>query len=75
MKISMGRLVIDKRFSWFVKAGVGVSRFLGADETKDKVSFHVGGGVDIKMAKHWSFQPAAYILLKICVSDTWYCAP
>ena len=46
MKISMGRLVIDKRFSWFVKAGVGVSRFLGADETKDKVSFHVGGGVD-----------------------------
>ena len=48
MKISMGRLVIDKRFSWFVKAGVGVSRFLGADETKDKVSFHVGGGVDIK---------------------------
>ena len=59
MKISMGRLVIDKRFSWFVKAGVGVSRFLGADETKDKVSFHVGGGVDIKMAKHWSFQPAA----------------
>ncbi len=43
MKISMGRLVIDVAFSWFVKAGVGVSRFLGADETKDKVSFHVGG--------------------------------
>ena len=44
MKISMGRLVIDKRFSWFVKAGVGVSRFLGADQTKEITSFHVGGG-------------------------------
>ena len=72
MKISMGRLVIDKRFSWFVKAGVGVSRFLGADETKDKVSFHVGGGVDIKMAKHWSFQPAAYIAYREMEGNTWY---
>ena len=72
MKISMGRLVIDKRFSWFVKAGVGVSRFLGADETKDKVSFHVGGGVDIKMAKHWSFQPAAYIAHREMEGNTWY---
>lgn len=72
MKISMGRLVIDKRFSWFVKAGVGVSRFLGADETKDKMSFHVGGGVDIKMAKHWSFQPAAYIAHREMEGNTWY---
>ena len=71
MKISMGREVISKRFAWFAKAGVGVSRFLGADDTKDKISFHIGGGVDIKLAKHWSFQPAAYIAYREMKSNLW----
>jgi len=71
IRISMGRQVIDKRFSWFVKAGAGVSRFLGNDETKDKFSFHVGGGVDMKLAKHWSFQPAAYIAYREMQSNMW----
>lgn len=42
MKISMGRLVIDKRFSWFVKAGVGVSRFWVLTRRKIKCLFMSG---------------------------------
>lgn len=71
MRILMGRQVIADRFAWFVKAGVGVSRFLGADVPKDKVSFHVGGGVDIKLSKHWSFQPAAYIAYREMEDNLW----
>lgn len=70
MRISMGRKIIDGTY-WFVKAGAGISRFLGADDTKNMVAFHIGGGVDIKMAKHWSFQPAAYIAYREMEANMW----
>lgn len=60
LRISMGRKVITGSY-WFVKAGAGIGRFLGGDNVKNKESFHIGGGIDIKLGKHWSFQPAAYI--------------
>lgn len=71
LKISMGRQVIQKRFSWFVKAGAGISRFIDTEETKSNFSFHAGGGVDIKLAKHWSFQPAAYIAYREMQGNDW----
>lgn len=70
MKISMGRKIIDGTY-WFVKAGVGLSRFLGADDIKNNVGFHIGGGIDIKLAKHWSFQPAAYIAYRELEANMW----
>lgn len=71
MQIEMGRLVMD-RFSWFVKAGVGASRFLSCDDTKDKLSFHAGVGIDLKLSKHWAFQPAAYIAYREMKANTWH---
>lgn len=71
MMISMGRQIIQKRSSWFVKAGAGISRFIDTEETKSNFSFHAGGGVDVKMAKHWSFQIAAYIAYREMQGNDW----
>lgn len=55
--VRMDEQFIPKRFSWFAKAGVGVS-LISVEGGVKKPSFYIGAGADIKLSKHWSFQPA-----------------
>ena len=55
--VRMDEQFIPKRFSWFAKAGVGVCLMSDGEGVK-KPSFHLGAGIDLKLSKHWSFQPA-----------------
>lgn len=55
--VRMDEQFIPKRFSWFAKAGVGISLISDGDGVK-KPSFSIGAGIDLKLSKHWSFQPA-----------------
>lgn len=77
MKIQMRSQVIAKRFSWFVKAGIGVSQFTGAENIlfseanpSGNITCYGGAGVDIKLGKHWAFQPA--VMLTYCQIEDGY---
>ncbi|MDE5701912.1 outer membrane beta-barrel protein [uncultured Bacteroides sp.] len=64
--VRMDEQFIPKRFSWFAKAGVGVCLISDGIGVK-KPSFHLGAGIDLKLSKHWSFQPA----LQFVYSNMW----
>lgn len=63
MKIRMTNQIISKRFSWFVKAGIGFDFITGgyADVLK-RASYSVGVGFDYKLSKHWALQPALHFV-------------
>ena len=67
MKIKMRTQVMD-RFSWFIKAGIGTSQFIGADYTmfseenpEGNLTYYGGAGIDIRLGRHWSFQTAVIL--------------
>ncbi len=63
IKIEMADQVIAKRFSWFMKAGIGFDYGSGQDmEIMDNPSYSFGVGVDWKLSKHWTLQPALYFV-------------
>ncbi|WP_297971932.1 outer membrane beta-barrel protein [uncultured Bacteroides sp.] len=64
--VRMDEQFVPKRFSWFAKAGVGVSLISDGIGVK-KPAFHLGAGIDLKLSKHWSFQPA----LQFVYSNMW----
>lgn len=58
--VEMRTAVMD-RFSWYVKGGIEFAGLINDIVLKDGVGFHAGAGVDIKMSRHWAFQPALYL--------------
>lgn len=63
MRIQM-RTQVMQRFSWSVKAGIGAGKFMQGPESKLKDGFSIYGGVgaDIRMSKHWAFQPSLLLV-------------
>ena len=63
MRIQM-RTQVMQRFSWSVKAGIGEGKFMQGPESKLKDGFSIYGGVgaDIRMSKHWAFQPSLLLV-------------
>lgn len=57
---------VMQRFSWSVKAGVGASKFMQGSESKlkDGLSIYGGVGADIRMSKHWAFQPSFLLVYR-----------
>lgn len=73
MKIRMANQIISKRFSWFVKAGIGFDFITGgyADVLK-RPSYSCGIGFDYKLSKHWALQPALYFTHRDMQGDLGY---
>lgn len=67
--VEMRTAVMD-RFSWYVKAGVDFNGLLGDVNMTDGIGFHAGAGLDIKMTRHWAFQPALYLTYRKMVGET-----
>lgn len=59
VKIRMRKAVMD-RFAWFVRAGYEYPLYDFGDfeAAMDNHVFYVGGGIDLKMSRHWAFQPS-----------------
>lgn len=63
MKIRMANQIISKRFSWFVKAGIGFDFITGGSaDVLERASYSVGVGFDYKLSKHWALQPALHFV-------------
>ncbi|MCC2235053.1 MULTISPECIES: porin family protein [Bacteroides] len=63
MRIQM-RTQVMQRFSLIVKAGIGAGKFMQGPESKlkDGLSIYGGVGADIRMSKHWAFQPSLLLV-------------
>ncbi len=59
INIRMRKAVMD-RFAWVVRAGYEypVYDFEDFEGGMDNHVFYVGGGIDLKMSRHWAFQPS-----------------
>lgn len=55
------RTAMMDRFSWYVKGGVEFAGLVNDVVLKDGVGFYAGAGLDVKMSRHWAFQPALYL--------------
>lgn len=69
--IQMRRELVD-RFSWYVKVGGGYP-FLGMEAGSELgatcYEVYGGGGVDIRLSRHWSFQPGIGITYRKMACD------
>ena len=65
IKIRMRKAVMD-RFAWFVRAGYEypLYDFGGFEEAMNNHVFYVGGGIDLKMSRHWAFQPSVNLAFR-----------
>ena len=61
VKIEMRRAVME-RFAWMVRAGWEFPMY--DFESIDGSSFFAGVGVDLKMSRHWSFQPSVNLSIR-----------
>lgn len=59
--IRMRKAVMD-RFAWMVRAGYELPMY--DFESVDGSSFFVGVGVDLKMSRHWAFQPSVNLSIR-----------
>ena len=60
INIEMRTAVMD-RFAWYIKAGVEFAGLHDDMNLKDGVGFYAGVGLDMKMSRHWAFQPGVYL--------------
>jgi opacity protein-like surface antigen len=56
----------DSKVSWNVKAGMNISNWTGGEieDTKAKVGFKIGAGMEYALDKTWSLQPSLFLTSK-----------
>jgi len=54
----------QNKITWYAKAGLNVSNWTSGDDTKNKIGYRIGGGMDYAFTKTWSLQPSLYFSAK-----------
>lgn len=65
VNIKMHKAVMD-RLAWFVRAGFEfpLYDFDDFESAQGSHVFNVGGGIDLKMSRHWAFQPSVNLSVR-----------
>ena len=58
IEITMTQALTDRYVAWYVKAGGGFTSVYG--EGIGGSSFYVGGGMDVRLGRHWAYQMGLY---------------
>ena len=70
IEITMTQALTDRYVAWYVKSGVGMTSVYG--EGIGGGSVYVGGGMDVRMGRHWAYQMGLFYDYRVVAEDDYY---
>lgn len=70
IEITMTEALNDRYVAWYVKAGGGMTSVYG--EGIGGGSVYAGGGMDVRLGRHWSYQMGLYYDYRVVSEDDYY---